>query len=720
MKRILTGLAGLIGLAVIGLGIWTWSPLPKNPDATTLSAAAANYDAEIIRDEWGVPHIHGVRDADASFGLGYAHAEDDFDTIQLSIAAARGVLARYKGKDAAPTDYLVSLLGVWDTIDRKYESHVTPETKAIAEAYVAGLNLYAAENPDATWRGLAPFTAEDVIAGFIFKTPFFYGFDETLLSLFGDERMQEIALDPAGGREAYIIGEKSLATRGSNAFAVAPSRSTDGKTRLFINSHQPFTGPVAWYEAHLMSDEGMDMAGGLFPGGPLVFTGFNRDLGWGNTVSKPDLADVYVLTRNPENEDQYRLDGEWVDFERTTAEMRIKLFGPFALKVRRPVLRSRHGPVVEAKHGTYALRYAGQDEIRQLEEYYRLGKSRTREEFEAALGMLALPSINYVYADRLGNIGYIHNGQFPDRAPGWDWQKYLPGDRSDLIWQDYLPYSAVPKLFNPPTGFLYNSNNDPLTATAGPGNLTADMFPASMGLQTNQTNRALRIPEIIDASTPISEADLLALKFDKSYSVNSDAARAVAAILAEDWSGEPELADAVAHLAAWDFSTDMNSRHAALGVLSTVEAVTARLTHIEPPAPADAFRSAVKLLNDKHGRIDPEWGEVNRLVRGVLDLPIGGGPDILRAIYPAEIREDGTIHAAAGDTYIALVEWDEDGQLSAQVVHQFGSATLDETSPHYADQAPLFAEERFRPMLMDMEDILEHAEERYRPGERQP
>ena len=117
-----------------------------------------------------------------------------------------------------------------------------------------------------------------------------------------------------------------------------------------------------------------------------------------------------------------------------------------------------------------------------------------------------------------------------------------------------------------------------------------------------------------------------------------------------------------------------------------------------------------------YGKIDPSWGEVNRLVRGDVDVPVSGGPDILRAIYPVQIREDGKLHANAGDTWIALVEWDAQGNQTADVIHQFGAATLDETSPHYADQAPLFAAEELRPALLTREQVEANAARTYRPG----
>ncbi|MEO0882528.1 MAG: acylase [Pseudomonadota bacterium] len=714
--RILKWGGGLVGLIVLGLVIWLWDPLPNRIDAEAFRAAAAEYDVEIIRDDWGVPHIFGKTRADTAFGLGYAHAEDDFETMQEALAATRGVLARYRGAGAAPTDYIVSLLGVWDIVADQYESDVPADVKATARAYADALNLYAAENPDKVWPGLAPFRAEDVIAGFVFRTPFFYNLDNKLVALFGDEYEQEIALDPAPGREAWHVAPRTLAERGSNAFAVAPSRSDDGVTRLIINSHQPMTGPVAWYEAHLVSEDGLNITGGVFPGAPIILHGFNDHIGWANTVSDPDLADVYVLERNPDDELQYRLDGDWVDFDVSQARIKVKLFGPFAFKTNRRVLRSAHGPVIEAKHGTYALRYAGMGEIRQLEQYMRLNVAESLEAFEAAMAMLALPSINYIYADKDGNVGLFHNGQYPNRDDAWDWSNELPGDRSDLIWEGYRSWSEVPKLINPASGLIFNANNQPYDATDGPDNLRPEDFPQSMGLQTDQTNRSLRIMELTDGVTPIGREELLAIKFDTAYAKGSITDEVIRSVLSEDWSDDPELLEASEHLAAWDYHTNADNRHAALGALTAVLHVTARFTREDPPSPPQAFRDTVAYLKEHYGRIDPEWGDVNRLVRGDVSLPISGGSDILRAIYPAEIRDDGQLHASAGDTWIAFVEWDGEGNQSAEVIHQFGAATLDETSPHYADQAPLFAEEKWRRALTTRAEVEGVARRTYRPG----
>ncbi len=706
----------IILLIIAGVAIWLYDPLPSTPGVSELSKNSESYNVEIIRDDWGVPHIYGVTDADATFGVAYAHAEDDFETIQEVVAATRGVLARYKGMEAAPTDYVVSLLDVWPTIGRRYDKDVPEHVKAIAEAYAEGLNLYAAHKPNELWAGLAPFTAEDVVAGYILKTPFFYGFDDTLKELFSNTRDSLLATDP--DQQAWLLHPTLNSERGSNAFAVAPERSGDGATRLIINSHQPMTGPVAWWEAHMVSEQGLDMTGGLFPGAPAIIHGFNSNISWANTVSKPDLIDVYRLTINPENENQYLLDGIWQELENRTVTIPVKLWGPFVYKAKREVLRSKHGPVIQAKHGTYAVRYAGMGEIGQLEQYHQLNKAQNWDEFSAAMALNALPSLNYVYADKDGNIAFIHNGQYPVRAKGWDWQSDLPGDRSDLIWQSSLSYEDGPKLVNPVSGFVWNANNTPYSATDGPDNIRPSDYPETMGLQENQTNRALRVIELTDGTRVIERDRLLSIKFDTAYAQGSELDEFIKTVLAEDWSGEPELQAAADHLRAWDYQTDIENRHAALGVLTALRYITKQFTGDPGPEPVQAFRDAVDLLSEEYGRIDPEWGEVHRLVRGDLSLPLSGGPDVLRAIYPTGMPVDGKLHANAGDTWIALVEWDAEGNQRADVIHQYGNATLDETSPHYADQAELFVQEKWRKALLTREEIEAAATCTYTPQTR--
>jgi penicillin amidase/acyl-homoserine-lactone acylase len=701
MRWILRSLLALAGLA-IGVAatvmVITQVTAPRRPDLTPLIEKARSYDVVVRRDRFGVPHILGKTDADAAFGLAFAHAEDDFATIQDVALATRGTLAASAGLKAAPGDYLVSLLGVWDTVDDHYDRDLPPDVRAVLQAYADGVNYYAARNPKVVKAGLLPLTGRDIAAGFVFKTPFFYGLDSELKAL-------------ASARPDGL-------PKGSNGVAVAPSRSADGATRLLVNSHQPYSGAVAWYEAVVESGEGWHVAGGFFPGSPFMLHGHNAHLGWANTVNNPDLVDIYRLTINPKNRNQYRLDGKWRDFETSTARLRIKLWGPFSWTFGREVLRSEHGPVMRTRAGVFAIRYAGMGDARLALQYWRLNRADDLDQWRAAMALQALPSINYIYADERGNIGYVYNGLFPNRREGIDWSGVVPGDRSDLIWRGYLPFERVPQVWRPKAGLVFNANNTPFQATAFGDGLDPNSFPASMGVQTNMTNRALRLVETFAADDQITPEEFRAYKHDLAYSPRSVMTGVISELLALDPRDDPDVMAAQQILRRWDYRTDVKNRGAALALLTAVPVLNGRDEGARGPSPLKALRASIKLLKANFGRLDPEWGQVNRLRRGGVDLPIDGGPDILRAVY-GQPGDDGRLTAVAGDTLIMFVTWDARGQLSSQSIHQFGSATLDRAASHYADQAPLFAAMRVKPVLFTEAQLAGNITETYRPGQRQ-
>jgi penicillin amidase/acyl-homoserine-lactone acylase len=709
MRYLKIGGAALAALVLAGVAaviIQDRLSQPPAPDRASLIAQAAHYHARIQRDHYGVPHISGPRDPDVAFGLGFAHSEDDFATIQGAALIARGQLAAVEGAKAAVTDYLVRLLKVRETVAEQYDSALPPDARAVLEAYADGVNYYAALHPEQVERGLLPMTGRDVAGGFVFRTPFFYGLDHVFARI--------MAAPPKAASVAMTMtGSVPI---GSNGIAVAASKSADGATRLLVNSHQPYVGPVAWYEAVLDSGEGWHVAGGFFPGSPFMLHGHNAHLGWANTVNAPNVSTVYRLEVNPVNPDQYRLDGEWKNFEKGDAAIRVKIFGPLIWTVHRPLLWSAQGPVLKTDHGVFAVRYAGMGEARQPLQYYRLNKATSREEWLAAMRLQALPSINYIYADEKGNIGYVYNGQFPDRAEGRNWTEIQPGDRSDLIWHGYVPFERVPQIWNPKSGYVFNSNNTPFQATGAADALKPEDFSPTMGIQTDMTNRAYRAQEIFGVDAAITAETFRAYKFDLTYSDRSEFARRIAEVVKLDPKSDTDLSAAQALLKGWDRRTNVGSRAAALAVLMSSEA--AHSDSHPDVAPIDALRHAVNTLKTHFGRIDPEWGQVNRIRRGALDLGIDGGPDIYRAVY-GTAQTDGTLTASGGDTLIMFVTWDKAGVLSSESINQFGSATSDSHSPHYADQTPLFVAMKTKPVLFSQSELAGNTEADYHPGERE-
>jgi len=702
IKKILLAVIALLTSIYIGF----WTTAPSSVDPAQYQILADKYDVHIVRDKYAVPHIFGSRDIDAAFGLAYAHAEDDFATMQDVLLVTRGKLATLHGVDAAKTDYLVQFMDVWNVVDAGYESRINQQTRDHAEAYADGVNFYASENPDNIAVGLLPVTGKDIIAGFTFKTPLFYGFDQVVAAVV--EGRYGTGLDKLAHLQVTDSPQPDI---GSQGIAIAPSRTDDGHTRLLVNSHQPLTGPVAWYEARVKTDEGWDMVGSTFPGAPVILHGHGPTLGWASTVNKPDLVDVYQLTINPNNGDQYLLDGEWRDFEVKDAAIDVTFWGPIRWTFHEDIYRSAHGPVFKTEKGAFALRWAGMDEMRTLEEMLAMNKARTQADFEAALSMTASPSINYVYADKDGNIAHYYNAMMPKRPEGdkfsaIDWQGLVAGDRSDLIWQGYYPFERMPRTVNPPFGFVYNANNTPYRSSIGEGQPKAKDYESSMGIQTNMTNRALRIEALFGEDKVISREDLHRYKYDNHYAEGSVVDQVLKRLLAMSFEPDSELQAGQELLRNWDLGSDAESRVAALGVMTGSPFVMAVMRDEPEPDLEDVFQNALTLLQDHFGRIDPKWGEVNRLVRGDKSWPLSGAPDVLRAVYGVFDEEAGHQQATAGDSYIMFVEWSPDGILTSHSIHNFGSATLDATSNHYDDQAPIFASEKERRLPLDMVTLM--------------
>ncbi len=717
MGKILWAGLGLAVVALLGVAAWLWTPAPAEFDREAAKRAAGAYDARIIRDRFGVPHIYGSRDADVAFGLAYAHAEDDWPTIEEVIFFSRGTLAQRKGKEAAIPDYLVAALGVWPAIEEKYERDLAPTTRALIEAYADGINFFCAEERGRCAPGAAPVTGRDVIAGFVARTPFFYGLDDNLTALFeGDPKTQAAA---RAARHALLRVPPGIET-GSNAMAVGPPRAADGHTRLMVNSHQPYEGPVAWYEARVKSEEGWDMIGGLFPGAPVILVGAGPRLGWAHTVNKPDLFDAYALAVDDAKEPtKYMFDGEWRNLEINQVKFRVKLFGPFSLPVTRDIYRSVHGPVFLTDHGVYAVAFGGMDDIRAAEQWYRMNRATSFSEWSAAMEMSAIPSLNAVYADGAGNIGYYYNVAIPGRAEGYDWSGILPGDTSETLWDGLRPFSEVPQVVNPESGYVVNANHSPFESSGATDNPDTDKFPPHYGIIERRTNRGLRIQHLYGGDPAITEDEFLAYKMDISYAQGSRVMETVEVLIDGHMQGDAVMDEAIAVLQSWDRTAAPESRGAALALL-TAQRARGYLLNDQGERETDykaALRETAEALVKNFGRIDPEWREVMRFKRGDIDVEIDGGPDALRAVWPTGDIADGPVRAAGGDTYILYADWPEGGGApEIQTIHQYGAATLDETSPHYADQAPIFLAGEWKTPPMDLDALLAEATRDYRPG----
>lgn len=727
-RRIGWTLVGVILVALVGL--MTWEPFAATPGSPRPTHV---YTATITRDEFGVPHIHGRTDPDVTFGVAWAHAEDDFSNLQDVLAMTRGRYGALAGKDGASVDFALALIDARGTARRRYAA-LPSEIRALLEGYASGLNLYAARHPgEVKLARLFPVDGRDIAAGFVLRLPFFFGLDKAIKPMvegtpFRAEHGPRLdgraapAFEDGGGD--MFESDKPLplplgddaALAGSNAFAVAPARSGDGATRLVSNSHQPWWGGVAWYELVIDSDSGWHFAGATFPGSPFPFLGHNADLGWTNTVNRADLYDIYRLVLDA-NCSHYRLDGRWLSLAKRTVTLPVR-FGPLVVPVRKTVWRTRHGPAIVTPGGGFAVRYAGADSLGSLIQYYRLTKARTWDQWQAAMRLQQVPATNFVYADRSGRIALVYNAQMPLRRPGFDWRGVVPGDRSDLIWRTTARWDQLPKLVDPPSGFLVNANNTPFVA-AGPGSeLDPKAFDPNLGVELDMTNRARRALKLMSATNPIGRLELMRIKYDTGYERAGYVAWMLDAVAKLDLSGEPSLKHAQDLLATWDMTADGKGKADALAVLFLEEGL-ARSYGLKPAPNVKAeLRLAVDRLEKHFWRIDPPLTDLVRIRNGPgphsVDLPMDGGGDTLRAATSwIKDEPDGRLKIKHGDSFIMFIEWPRDGPVRSTSIQPFGAAVTRPESPHFTDQAPLFSAHRTKPVHFTRADIAAHAVRRY-------
>lgn len=654
-------------------------------------------EIEIMRDKWGVPHIYAPTDAQVSYGLAWAHAEDDFKTIQQTLLAATGHLGEIIGKDGAPIDYVANLLKCRQIVDEHFDE-VSPDFVKLVEGYTAGMNAYAKAHPKEVLRKKSfPVSVKDIFTTYVFQLAVFDGADNTLSALFGNR------IKP------YFKGT------GSNGIAINRKKTESDEVFLAVNAHQPLEGPVGWYEAHLISDEGWNMLGGLFPGGPTVFHGTNENLGWAHTVNYPDKIDVFQLEMHPDEEDKYKIDDQWYDLEHWKVKLKVKIFLGIKIGVKRDAYYSKYGPVVKNDEGVFAFHMAVFDDIKATEQWYRMNKARNLDEFKSALEMTSIPSFNMVYADREDNIFYVSNGKIPWRDPQYDWTKTLPGNTSVTLPSNYHSFADLPQLTNPNSGYLFNTNNTPYNATAPEDNLNMEDFDSTMGYVQRENNRSLRFMELIAEHNQLSYQEFKDVKFDVTlpdslaYPVNVNPVFRI----------DPKLAGEAAPVVELIQNWNKRAEIADIGA-AQMKVFYAKLNRADlrgKPVPQEKMIEALEETHAyfmKHfGKVDVTLGEYQKLVRGEVERPLRGLPDVLASMWTVN-HKDGMVKGYSGESYILLARYPKEGLPIIETIHAYGNSSKPE-SPHYTDQMEDFTKLKLKPMTLDLEDARRNAVRTYSP-----
>ena len=677
----------------------TWTPAS--------SGRAPTYRATVLRDAYGVPHIFGRTEADVAYALGQAQCEDHLLNVVYNLHAGTGRLTEILGEGLLEADKAQRLLRHREAIERDWPK-LPGVLRSYVRAFAQGVNDWLADHPDALPRQVEPFAPVDVLA-----------------ALRQIQMLSGVAIAKADGNAAVGEAHPGVPPGKSNSWAVDGRKSATGKPILLIDPHWPIDGNLQLYEAHLVGGK-LNVWGFMLAGTPVVDLGVTPGAAWTFTAGGADSSDAFALRLNPDNPDEYEFDGEYVPMEVRTETFRIRDGNSFRMATER-FRYTRHGPVMTNTAGEpFAAGLPHWNDGRGIEQFWRMGRARTTRQFKAALAMDRLSYFNVMWATSQGDIGYLQTGDVPLRNPAYNWEQRVPGWTSDTLYQGPLPFAKLPQVENPPQHFLQNCNVAANEVTPGLKFTREDFPPGALyGHYGAYRARGSRVTDLLTLAKDLDVARARRIVFD-TYVPPADlwVPDILAAVQA---AGNPEdLAPAVDILRNWDRRADADSvgvtlfrfwRYAAAAMTKatigrdqlrvtksrtsnggTVLTITPMSEEMQRDAVA-ALRAAVANLKRRYGRIDVPWGEIKRLRRGGKEWPLSGdalgrlGLDTLRATAAADLDEDHKLVIGGGQSTIGLVFLGDAPEIHA--VTAYGHSN-DPRSPHYADQAPLYASHRLR------------------------
>ena len=674
---------------------------------TTISYSQINPNSiEIVRDEFGIPHIYAKTDAEVAYGLAWVNAEDDFKTIQEAYLAGNAMLSNHIGLKGAPADFISQFIGSSRLIDEKIDD-ISKDYMKVVEGYAQGLNAYAESNPDKVlYKKLFPITPKKMLM---------YSQLQLFISNEGAYWAGRILNNDT--QDEYL--DQNLT--GSNVIAMNSSKTISGETFLAINTHQPLEGPTSWYEVHLNSDEGTNIIGTMYPGTPNVLIGVNEHLGWSHTVNYPDKTDVFKLRMK--NKRKYIVDDLEYDLEKHKAKITVKILG-IPIKINRKYYKSIYGPTLKNKSGYYSIRTPTLFNVRALEQWWNMGKAKNFSEFYDAYKMKQIPGFNVGYADRYDTIFYMSNGILPKRAEGYNWKGIVPGDTMETLWTEYYDIEDLPQVIQPKSGFIYNANHSPFKSTSADENPNEKDYSERMGYETYDNNRSTRLIELIESYDKVSYDDFKDIKYDNSFPSKFNYNFMDINLIDEiELDTNHELFEIVNEIQNWNRKTDIDSIGAGLyGVLyyhliyNYADQIR-KLTSEDKPVSKEIILSAVSdikpYLIEHFGKVKITLGEFQKLVRGDKELPIWGLPDVITAMSSRPYK-DGKHKVFAGESYIGLVKFTDEGPVMESII-SFGNSD-DPSSDHYTDQMEMYSKFQTKKMTFDKEEIYAKAKSIYNPN----
>ena len=686
-------------------------------------------DVTIIRDDWGIAHIHGKTDADAVFGMMYAQAEDDFNRIETNFINSQGRLAEAEGEEQIWRDLRMKLFINPDSMRAKYASSPAWLQKLMV-AWADGLNFYLSKHPEVKPRVITHFEpwmaltfSEGSIGGDIEKVDL-----GQLRAFYG------AATDvPAPPLDEFVMREPG----GSNGAAVSPNNTTAKRSLLLINPHTSF---FFRSEQQVTSDEGLNAYGASTWGQFFIYQGFNATAGWMHTSSSVDDLDEYLETVTKKgNGYVYKYGNEERALTSTTITVPFKTATGMSQKTF-TVYYSQHGPIVRKADDKWVAFRIMQEPVKALTQSYSRTKAKNYKEFRQTMELHTNSSNNTIFADAEGNIAYFHANFIPKRDPKFDWRRPVDGSDPATDWKGLLGIDESPHLLNPASGWLYNTNNSPWTA-AGPSSPKQSDFPAYVD-NGSESPRSAHAILVLQNKKDFTLNSLLGAAFDTYLTYFADQIPALLKAYDETPASDPlkaKVADQIAQLRGWDFRWSVSSVPTSLAIFWAEEmrrsggggrrGGRANATGPSSQQMLQALVAASDKLAADFGNWKTPWGDINRFQRLTGDIvhpfndagasiPVGfpsaqwgSLASFAARAYPGTKKWYGT----SGNSFVAVVEFGKDSVRARAVTA--GGESGKPGNKHFNDQAERYATGNLRDVYFYPNQLKGHIERTYHPGE---
>jgi acyl-homoserine-lactone acylase len=695
---------------------WT-GPVPTD----SLSEAALAARVEIVRTEYGVPHILAEDFEAMGFALAWVQSEDYGDVVARGFVQGRAEYGYRFGHDSIDSDFVAREIHdrAAATFDR-----LEDDTRAVYAGFAAGLNYFIRHHPEDFPEWMAPdFTAVDAHAMDVqtWSRGDARGFVRGL-----ERRLEAGAPEDAfeaAAREAFELD-------GSNAWAFHPSRTTSGHAILLRNPH--LSWEAGYYEAHVRIPGQIDFYGDFRIGGAFgIIGGFNRHLGWATTNNSPRYSQVYALAVDPSDDTRFLLDGDSHRLEERGVTVEYRDGNSIRGTETRTTWWTPFGPVVYASDDRiYVLKDPRDGEFRRGEQFLKMMRSTSLDAWLEIMSMRAHPSSNFTYADADGNIAHLYNARIPrlphtvtDDTAAW-------AATSADMWSELVPVENLPLYVNPPGGYVQQANDTPDYSNLNVP-MDRDTMPANLPAPRLRPRSQLSL-SLAGGEDRLSLEDVVTLKHSPRMFV---AERVVDELveIARTSAHRADVRAAVNVLEEWDRTAAAESRGGVLFKLWAQEYRAAADTAFfrepwtperpmatpvgigSPEAAVEALTDVVSGMRAFDLPLDVAWGDVHRVVRGAVDEPVSGCGGALGCFRTLSFQEldDGRLAANRGDGWVSVVEFGEIPR--AYTVLAYGQSKREE-SPHYDDQASTFAREEMKAIAFTDEQIERATIRRYRPG----